>query len=493
MTETQTSPHEVELSPATLDRLDPRIAVPGYDRRALHPGIVHIGVGGFHRAHQAVYLDDLCARGETGWSIAGAGVLPGDAAMAAALGPQDGLYTLVTRDLHGTSVRVIGSLTEYVHAHPSVDPLVALLVRPETRIVTLTITEGGYPVDEATGAFRPAADGTLPPAFLAIARGLAERRARGLGGFTVLSCDNVMHNGAIARAAVVGVAGALAPDLAPWVEEHVAFPNSMVDRITPATSDADRAFLRERYGLVDRWPVVAETFIQWVVEDVFPYGRPAFEDVGVLFTADVRPYETLKLRLLNAGHSTLAYLAALGGIVFVHEVLAEPRFAGFLRRFHAEEAVPSLPPVAGIDPVAYTAKVAERFANPEVRDQVARICLDGSSKLPKFLVPTVEAQLDRGASVRFSALAVAGWCRYLLGRADDGSAIVPSADPRLARAQELARAAETDPRAFLGFREVFGDRLPAAPAFADAFVAAHAALRADGVRATLDRWLQDAS
>jgi mannitol 2-dehydrogenase len=480
----------MELAAGNLQRLDPRVSVPTYDRAALGRGIVHIGVGSFHRAHQAVYLDDLCARGITEWSITGAGVLPGDAAMAEALGQQDGLYTLVTRDRSGTTVRVIGSIVDYVLATPEIGPLVERLADPETRIVSLTITEGGYPVDEATGAYASPPGGGIPPAFEAIARALRTRRAEGRGGFTVLSCDNVMHNGTIARAATLGVAAAVEPGLAEWVARNVAFPNSMVDRITPATSDADRAFLVSEYGVIDRWPVVSETFIQWVIEDSFPYGRPPYEDVGALFTADVQPYETLKLRLLNAGHSTLAYLAAVAGHVYVHEVMADPPFARFLQRFHDEEAGPSLPPVAGIDVEQYKRTVAERFANPEVRDQVARICLDGSSKFPKFLIPTVEAQLDRRGQVRLSALALAGWCQYLLGKDEKGGDLTLSHDPRLGLAREHARASASDPRAFLRFEEVFGSRLAEDQIFGPAFVNALTALREAGVRPTLERWLR---
>ena len=265
----------VDLSTRTLATLDARVAIPGYDRSALGGGIVHIGVGGFHRAHQAVYLDELCRQGLTEWSITGAGVLPADAAMAAALQPQDHLYTLVTRDARATNVRVIGSIVDYVLASPSIDPLVARLAQPETRIVSLTITEGGYPVDEATGAFLAPPKDALPPAFEALARALRARRDAGLGGFTVLSCDNIMGNGDTARTATLGVCAMVEPGLEEWVGQNVAFPNGMVDRITPQTADADREFLATEYGLIDRWPVVAETFIQWVIEDDFPYGgRP---------------------------------------------------------------------------------------------------------------------------------------------------------------------------------------------------------------------------
>jgi mannitol 2-dehydrogenase len=489
MTSHTASGAPVDLSAATLRDLDPRVSVPSYDRAALAPGIVHIGVGGFHRAHQAVYLDDLLLAGETGWSITGAGVLPVDSAMAAALAAQDHLYTLITRDRHGTNARVIGSIIDYVLASPDVSPLVERLARPETRIASLTITEGGYPVDEATGAFLPPPTGALPPAFVALARAFAARRDAGLGGFTVLSCDNVMGNGTTARTAVLGICAMVEPGLEDWVARNASFPNGMVDRITPQTSDADRAFLASEYSLRDRWPVAAETFIQWVIEDEFPYGRPRWEEAGVLLTHDVRPYETLKLRILNAGHSTTTYMAALVGHVYIHEIMADPLLAGYMERFHDDEATPSLPPVAGIDVEDYKRVVRERFANPAVGDQVARVCLDGSSKWPKFLIPTIESQLDRGGPVALSALALASWCQYLLGRDDQGRPITLSADPRMERAQRFAQASVAEPSAFLGFEEVFGERLPRDEAFSSAFTRALSSLREVGTHRTLERWL----
>jgi mannitol 2-dehydrogenase len=479
----------LELSTENLGRLDPRVSVPGYDRRSLAGGIVHIGVGSFHRAHQAVYLDDLCRAGVADWSITGAGVLPGDATMATTLASQDHLYSVVTRDSHATEVRVVGSIVDYVLAADDLASLVRLLALPQTRVVSLTITEGGYPVDEASGAFVPPAADALPPTFEALARALHTRRADGRGGFTVLSCDNIMGNGATARTATLGVAAMLEPGLDDWIGQNVSFPNGMVDRITPQTSDADREFLAAEYGLIDRWPVVAEPFIQWVIEDAFAAGRPPYEDAGVLLTQDVRPYETLKLRILNAGHSAITYLAALVGHVYIHEIMADPLLARFLQRFHDDEVTPSLPPVPGIDVEDYKRVVGERFANPAVRDQVARVCLDGTSKVPKFLVPTIESQLDRGGQVRLSALALAAWCQYLLGRDDQGRAIALSADPRLDEAVTFAQASLAQPAAFLDFGDVFGPRLPAHRVFRAAFVDALGSLRGGGTHRTLERWL----
>jgi mannitol 2-dehydrogenase len=483
----------IDLSARTLATLDRRVAIPGYDRSALGGGIVHVGVGGFHRAHQAVYLDELCRKGLIGWSITGAGVLPGDAAMAAALQPQDHLYTLVTRDARATNVRVIGSIVDYVLATPSVDPLVARLAQPATRIVSLTITEGGYPVDETTGAFLAPPKDALPPAFDALARALRARRDAGLGGFTILSCDNIMGNGDTARTATLGVCAMVEPGLEEWVDQNVAFPNGMVDRITPQTADADREFLATEYGLIDRWPVVAETFIQWVIEDDFPYGRPPYQDAGVLLTDDVRPYETLKLRILNAGHSTTTYMAALVGHVYIHEIMADRLLATYMQRFHDDEATPSLPAVPGIDVEDYKRVVAERFANPAVRDQVARVCLDGSSKFPKFLIPTIESQLDKGGQVKLSALALAGWCQYLLGKDDQGREITLADDPRLDLARAHAEASRSDPAAFLGLSVVFPERLRQDPVFRPAFVDALTSIREVGVHATLERWLGGSS
>jgi mannitol 2-dehydrogenase len=298
-----------------------------------------------------------------------------------------------------------------------------------------------------------------------------------------------MGNGTTARTATLGVCAMVKPGLEDWVARNASFPNGMVDRITPQTTDADREFLAREYRLRDRWPVTAETFIQWVIEDGFSYGRPRWEDAKVLLTHDVRPYETLKLRILNAGHSTTTYMAALVGHTYVHEIMADPLLARFLERFHDDEATPSLPPVEGIVVEDYKRVVRERFANPAVRDQVARVCLDGSSKWPKFLIPTIVSQLERRGPVTLSALALASWCQYLLGRDDDGHPMTLSADPRMEEAQRYAQASIADPAAFLGFVEVFGERLPRDEVFVSDFRRALSSLRDVGTHRTLERWL----
>ena len=483
---TNSSHRLVPLSAATLGDLDPRVTVPTYDRSALTPGIVHIGVGGFHRSHLATYADELASTGHREWAIVGSGVMPTDARMAQVLGAQDGLYTLVTRSDQETSVQVIGSIVDFTLAASDAEPLVSRIADPATKILSLTVTEGGYPVDEDTRSFDPTrAPTSRDSAFGIIVAALGRRRDLEIGPLTVMSCDNVIENGAVARAAVLGVADDFDPSLARWIEENVTFPNGMVDRITPATTDADRVALAEEFGLGDGWPVVTEPFRQWVIEDAFVAGRPPWEELDITVTRDVEPYELMKLRLLNAGHSSMAYLAALAGIELVDEAIRDPVIRRFLSRFLQDEAGPVLPDIPGIDVPAYQANLIERFSNPAIGDQIARLCMDGSAKLPKFLLPTIRNQLRVGGPVTLCALSLAGWCSYLVGVADDGGAIEPGADSDLANARRLAEESLSNPARFLSYRRVFGDDLPANDRFRSEFVDALSRLRSAGVRATL--------
>jgi mannitol 2-dehydrogenase len=477
----------IPLGDVALGRLDPRVPVPLYDRRALRRAIVHIGVGGFHRAHLATYVDELCSAGHTSWGIMGSGVLPTDRRMADVLARQDGLYTLITRSAHETAVRVIGSIVDYIHASPETGSLVRRIARPDTRIVSLTLTEGGYPVDEETRRFNSSAAPAGPSsAFGIIVAALEHRQKQGAGPLSVISCDNVIGNGDVARTATLGVAEGHNPKLRNWIERTVPFPNSMVDRITPATTDADRGWLAQEYGIADDWPVVSEPFRQWVIEDSFEDDRPPWEEVGVTVTSDVEPYELMKLRLLNAGHSCMAYLAALAGFERVDSAMAEPRIDRFLRRFLESEAGPVLPDIPGIDVPAYITSLLERFSNPAIGDQISRLCLDGSAKFPKFLLPTVRAQLARRGPVDLSSMALAGWCAYLMGVADDGAAITHASDPDLETARSYAAASANEPSNFLAYRSVFGDDLPLEPRFVHAFGSALRSLRSAGVRSTID-------
>jgi len=482
----QASHGVVPLNTATLGELDPRIVVPAYNRSDLVAGIVHIGVGGFHRAHLATYADELAAAGHRDWAIVGSGVLPTDAAMAEVLAAQDGLYTLVTRSNQETELQVIGSIIDYIFAASDANPLVSRIADPTTKIVSLTVTEGGYPVDEDSHSFDPNRAPAGPgSAFEIIVSGLRRRRDLGIGPLTVMSCDNVIENGAITRAAVLGVAEGVDPSLARWIGETATFPNGMVDRITPGTTDADRQLLADEFGLSDGWPVITEPFRQWVIEDAFVAGRPPWEELDITVTGDVEPYELMKLRLLNAGHSSMAYLAAIAGIDFVDEAMNEPVISRFLSRFLEQEAGPVLPNIPGIDVPAYQASLIKRFSNPAIGDQISRICLDGSAKFPKFLLPTVRSQLRAGGPVTLSALALAGWCSYLVGIADDGSTIEHAADPDLATARRLAKESLSNAAHFLTYERVFGKDLVANDRFRAEFVDALHRLRSTGVRATL--------
>lgn len=488
----------VKLSAAALDRLPKGVGAPGYDRAKLSPGILHIGVGNFHRAHQAVYLDDLFASGrDHDWAIVGAGVRAYDADMRAKLAAQDWLTTVVEQEANATTVRVTGPMIDFLEPFDVVATLDAL-ARPAIRIVSLTVTEGGYCIDPATQRFDPrhpeiaydAAHFDAPKsAFGLIAAGLRRRRAAGIAPFTVMSCDNIPGNGHVCENAVAGVADLVDRELAAWIRANVAFPNSMVDRITPATGDRERAILADRYGLEDNWPVFCEAFRQWVVEDKFPAGRPALETVGATFVKDVAPYELMKIRILNGGHASIAYPAGLLDIHFVHEAMEDKQIATFLETLEKREILPVVPPPPGVTLEAYRKKVAERFANPKIGDTVARLALDGMNRQPKFVLPSVADRLKAGQSFAGLALVSALWCRYCYGESESGKVIPPN-DPNWDRLQKAARPARIDPRAFLELRDLFGE-LSDTPAYVDAFSKALNRLWSQGVRATIDDYLAE--
>lgn len=379
---------------------------PQYDRGRLTPGIIHIGVGNFHRAHMAVYLDDLFALGEAhDWAILGAGVRPADAAMREALRAQDCLSTVIQLAPTEKHARRVGAMIDFIEVDTSNAPLIAAMSRPEIRIVSLTVTEGGYFIDPATGRFDPttaeiAADSRNPDrpgtAFGAIIAALRRRRNAGVPPFTILSCDNLPGNGHVTKAATVGLARLSDPDLADWIEARVFFPNSMVDRIAPATGSHERR-LAAAFGLAnDPVPVTCEPFRQWVMEDRFPSGRPAFEKVGVVFTEHVDAFETMKIRILNGGHAIIAYAAAMKGIEYVHAAIANPTIAAFLDRIATDEILPIVPPVPGQDLFDYKRLVIERLSNPEIADTARRLCFDGSNRQPKFILPSIRDNLSRG-------------------------------------------------------------------------------------------------
>jgi mannitol 2-dehydrogenase len=360
-------------------------------------GIVHIGAGNFHRSHQAMYIDRL---GQPEWSICGVGMLPGDIRVRDALLAQDFRYTLVLRHPDGSlEPKTISSITDYIYTPADPSALVPRLAHPATRIVSLTITEGGYGQDS--------------PALSAIADALVLRRSAGVPPFTVMSCDNIELNGSVAQAAIAARAGE-------WVRSDVAFPNSMVDRITPVTTDADRLLVRSRFGIADDIPVMAEPFVQWVLEDRFSAGRPQLEQVGVQMVDNVRPYELMKLRLLNAGHLLVGYFGVLLGYTFVHEAVGDPLITSLLRRYMDSEATPTLDPVPGLE--AYKDSVIERFGNPAMADTLERICASTSDRIPRWIYPVIQAR----PAAPIATAVIAAWAAHRNGIDEHGRPITAS-------------------------------------------------------------------
>lgn len=487
----------IKLTAAALNELPGAVAVPRYDPARLSPGIVHFGVGNFHRAHQAVYLDDLFNLGEGfDWALVGAGVRAADGEMRKILVGQDFLTTIVEQEADGSTARVTAPLIDYI-APGDTAALIAKLADPAIRIVSLTITEGGYYLD-AEGHFNPTHPEIVADAvgienpktvFGLILAGLMARREKGVGPFTVMSCDNIPGNGHVTENAVAGLAELVDAELAAWVRANVAFPNSMVDRITPATSDRERGLLEAEFGITDGWPVFCERFRQWVMEDHFPAGRPALEKVGVTFVDDVAPYELMKIRILNGGHAAIAYPAALMDIHFVHEAMEEPLVAAFLEKLTREEIIPVVPPVPDTSLEDYRALIARRFANPRIGDTIQRLCLDGSNRQPKFILPSAIDRLAVGASVTGLALVSALWCRYCYGVTDSGAPIAPN-DPSWNRLQAAAIRAKDDPGAFLDMGDIFGAASENS-AYRAAFTLALRTLWDLGARETLTRYLDD--
>ena len=487
----------MKLNEANLPRLPVPIARPDYRLAEATSGIAHIGVGGFHRAHQAAYTDALMNTGEgLEWGICGIGTRAEERAMRDALAAQDYLYTLVELDDRpDTEVRVIGSIRDMLLVgEDGSEAVVARLADPAIRIVSLTITEGGYCLDDSTGQF----NAQLPQiqhdlqnprspisVFGLLCAALAKRRGHGVGPFTVMSCDNLPHNGDVTRRATLAFASLVDPDLARWIERNVSFPNAMVDRITPMTSTAHRQDLERQHGLDDAWPVVCEPFVQWVLEDRFVAGRPAWEKVGVQFTDDVSPYEEMKIKLLNGSHLALTYLGYLRGYRFVHETMADPLFVEYIRRYMDEDVTPQLAAVPGIDLARYKQTLIERFSNRAIADQLERVCSDGSSKFPKFTVPTINRLIADNTALDRAALVVAAWALYLRGVDENGEQYrIP--DPRADFCQSLVAEDDGLAERLLGCEEIFGTRISRSLAFREAFERNLLRLCTLGVSGTLD-------
>jgi len=486
------------LSLATLPRVAAGAARPDYDVAALRVGIVHLGLGAFHRAHQAIYTDSVVAR-DPQWGICGVSLKTPRASLA--LNAQGGLYTALEKDVSGARARIVGSLREALFLGSDRARVVARMAAPEVRVVTLTVTEKGYCHDPATGKLNlehpdivhdvahPDAAASAPGLLVA---GLAARHAAGAGPLNIVCCDNLPHNGRVVESIVVAFAQARDPALADWIRGHVAFPSTMVDRIVPATTDADIADVARRIGLADVAPVVFEPFRQWVIEERFVASRPAWENDGAEFVTDVAPFETMKLRLLNGSHSTLAYLGFLAGHATIWQASSDPSLAPLVERQMKEEIVPTLVAPPGTNLLAYCAELMRRFRNPALPHKTQQIAMDGSQKLPQRLLGTIRDRIAAGAPFDHLALAVAGWVRYACGTDERGGKIAVS-DPLATTFERIVAAAGNDPAriaaGFLDLAPVFGRDLGTHAAFRDGVTRNVVALFKDGVRTTLAQHL----
>ncbi|MCI5112602.1 MAG: mannitol dehydrogenase family protein [Marivita sp.] len=488
----------VPLSNATLRDLPEGVSRPRYDRSALTPGIVHIGLGNFHRGHQAWYLHRLMQEGRAlDWAIIGAGVRPGDAVMRDRLLAQDCLTTLIELDPAGLSAEVIGSMIDFVPVEEGHGPLIAAMSDPRIRIVSLTVTEGGYYLD-ATGQFDQAHpdiqhDMAHPDrprtAFGAMVAALRARRQAGHPPFTGQSCDNLQGNGAILRQTIVGLARGSDPALADWIDGSASFPNSMVDCIVPATGDAERARVRS-LGIDDAVPVTHENFRQWVIEDDFCQGRPEWDAAGATFTDDVHRFEAMKIRMLNAGHQVLANAGEILGLPTIASCMEDVRIAAFFRKVQIEEITPHVDAVPGMTPMGYLDLITRRFSNPEIHDTTRRVAFDGASRHPGFILPILRDALQAGAPISGLALTEALWARMCSGIREDGSTIDPN-DPLWDALKASAEAARHDPQAWLAQTQIYGD-LGQNPRFANAFAAWMSCIWADGTAAALERYTAEA-
>ena len=454
----------VDLNRANLPRLHAPVRIPGYDLAAVTPGIVHLGLGGFHRAHMARYTHALMERraDALAFGIVGAGLRPADKAMFDSLSPQDNLYCLIERSGTEEAVTVIGSLAGLAYAGDGTAALLDTADDPRIRIISLTVTENGYCLNRATKELDPEhplikrdlADPMRPASAIGVVvEALRRRRDASQPAFTALSCDNIQHNGAVLHAAVLALARLRDPALADWIEHEAAFPNTMVDRITPVTAPADITYLAERYGVADRWPVVCEAFTQWIIEDRFPAGRPAWEEVGAQFVADVAPYEAMKLRLLNASHLAVAGLGRLAGLTYIDETMREPLLRGYMAALMDRETGPTLPPVPGIDLPGYKRTLIERFANPAIKDTVERVNTDAPLNV---LIDPIRARLAANEGIELLALALAAWMRRVRGE-DEAGQPIDVRHPLAELLRERAIAGGSDPAPLLAIEPLFGD------------------------------------
>jgi mannitol 2-dehydrogenase len=486
----------VPLSNATLPLHSQRIDVPTYDRSALQRGVVHIGVGNFHRAHQAVYLDDLASQGISDqWGVAAVSLHSRD--VKDVLSAQDGLYTVVQRGHDRQIARVVGSIGSYHYAPNDSAAVRRALVDPQTRVVSLTITGNGYYLDPATGEFDAAhpdvrADLVVSNCFVTawgyLAEALYRRRRAGLAPFTVLCCDNIPDNTQAARTALVSFAALRDPELAGWIDRNVAFPSTMVDRITPRTSNSERQFVENAFGIADKWPVLTEPHSQWVIEDTFCGERPPLDEVGAQFVTDVGDHKLVKTRLLNGSHIALGVLATLAGYRRTDEAMRDYVIFDYIEQLMRDEIQPLLPAVPGMNTPSYRRSLLTRLSNPRMSDQLSRLARRGSTKISSFLLPSLHEAIAQGRPHRLLMLALAGWARYLRGYDLKGGKIRIE-DPHSDLLTRLATMAGNDPGPLL-HHEIFTE-LRSVPTFTDRLADMIADIDANGVQATMRRALRD--
>ncbi len=489
----------VKLGNDTLARLAPEVSIPGYDRRNVRPSIIHFGVGGFHRAHQAVYTDDVLAAGDLGWGIRGAGITAGDLKMNGALSPQDYLYTVVARDTAGEDVRVIGSMVDYILGNDDPTALIRAMSDESTRIISMTITENGYcyrpeNVDldfDNPGVKNDVAGGPqIRTIYGCLRAALTEIRKRGAQPPTVLSCDNLPQNGDRLRKLFLQFLQRVDPELRRFVETDVEFPNCMVDRITPITTDVQRAELGEQFGIIDEWPVYCERFRQWVIEDRFPRGRPDWSVAGATFVSDVVPFERMKIRLLNGSHSALGYVGYMMGFRRVDLAMADPDVRAFVRAY-MDEITPTVGTVPGMDLEQYKDSLIERFSNPAISDQILRLAQDGSKKIPNMILEPVGEILEQRRTCPIASFALAAWVRFLEGTDELGKEILIDDPIASTLRKAAAQSSDGDITPFFALKSVFPPEIAVSEALRKSVSACLADIHRVGMRSAVRQILKN--
>ena len=456
----------MKLNRSNLNEIEKKgVTIPSFCSEDLKVGIIHFGVGNFHRSHQAVYLNSLFNQGfDLDWAIAGAGVRADDEHKRQMFKSQDYLFSVIEQSANKNSVEIVGSIIDYVTIDTK-DKLIEKLCDESIRIISLTITEGGYFIDSSTGLFDEKDPDILydsknpqdpKTVFGLILTALKRRKESGIPAFTIMSCDNIPHNGKVTRNTLSGLASLSDKEFSSWITKNVAFPNGMVDRITPATTQREIDFLKDTENIDDQIPVFCEDFTQWVLEDNFPTGRPALEKVGVEFVEDVSPYENMKIRILNGGHAIIAYLSGLMDINLAYEAMANPLVLKFFKKIQENEILPILPPVPNTDLHEYYLKIQDRFSNPKIEDSIRRLCLDGSNRQPKFIIPTIADCITKGVDFKGLALESALWCRYCYGTTQNNK-VIENNDPNWDKLQAVAKEAKQRPLAWLEMKNIYGE------------------------------------